>query len=154
MDKKNGKKVDKSGQKKKISGFPSGKRLKLARDIRMLRDIDIVNAFENLTQGALEGWYKRVIPKKRVIAVADFFGVDEWLFSKDTSISREEFIKRFSSKSPEAPPTSTKSRLALFPVHFFHQDISKSFSAGTTNKEDVSAGEKMRHFKMCFYQMK
>jgi len=123
MDTKPGTKVDKSGQKKerkkKLTGFHSGKRLRLARDIKGLRDIDIVNAFENLTQHALTAWYKRGIAKKRVVVVADFFDVDEWLFSDDHLISREEFTKRFRSGKSEAPPPSRKSRLALFPIHFF-----------------------------------
>ena len=137
-----GKNVDKSGQKKGRTGFDSGKRLKLARDIKMLRNIDMANAFENLTEEGLKGWYKRGISKNRVVAVAEFFGVEEWVFSDDYSISKEEFKKLFRSGSPEAPPPSRKSRLALFPVQSFLQGISQNLSDPMSIKNDISGGEK------------
>ena len=163
-----GKKVDKGGQKKNLTGFHSGKRLRLARDIKMLRrqsrsfrffsqwtscflwqkfrskalrNIDIANAFENLTEEGLKGWYKRGVSKNRVVAVANFFGVDEWIFSNDYSISREEFKKRFSSGSPEAPPPSCKSRLAIFPVQSFLQGVSQSIPDPTSSQGDISTSE-------------
>lgn len=159
MDKKAGTGVDKSGQKKKRTGFHSGKRLKYAIEIEHYNQKDLINGIDkptlegegsqgyfkagiqSLTLGALNKWFDRGISKKGIIAVADFFEVPEWLFSDDYSISREEFYKQFRSGQPEAPPPSRKSRLALFPVHYFHQGISQSFSDGMTGKKDVSAGE-------------
>lgn len=137
MDKKPGTDMDKSGRKKKLTGFHSGKRLRAAKELRSKTNDELATAFECETNTVQKWMDKRGIPKKRIRAVANFFKVEKRIFSDDYVITEAEFEKLFNSDTPEPLPLSRKSRLALFPVHFFRQGI----SAGMTDKKDGSAGE-------------
>ncbi len=75
MDTKNSTKVDKGGQKKKLTGFHSGKRLSLARDLRFLTNDELATEFRRQTNTVQKWIDKRRIPKGLIPAVANFFGV-------------------------------------------------------------------------------
>jgi hypothetical protein len=69
--------------------FHTGKRLLLARNLKSLTAKDIANEFNVLENTALK-WQKRGVPDRSVPALANYFGVDEWVFTHQ-GITEEEF---------------------------------------------------------------
>jgi len=88
--------VNKSGQvDKQAKKFHSGKRLRVARDFKSLRNIDLSEEFR-VKEDTVKHWMgnKRKVPKYKIMAVAKFFEVPEELFSDDIQISEQEFKRR------------------------------------------------------------
>ena len=72
-------------------GFHSGVRLKLAKELKSLTWQEIASAV-NRTDSAVKKWVKDKIRDSSISAVANFFEVDDWVFS-DECLSKENFKK-------------------------------------------------------------
>jgi hypothetical protein len=69
--------------------FHTGKRLLLARNLKSLAIKDIANEF-NVMGNTVQKWQKEGVPDRSVPTLANYFGVDEWVFTHQ-GITEEEF---------------------------------------------------------------
>ncbi|MGA2781770.1 MAG: hypothetical protein ABSF13_07595 [Smithella sp.] len=73
--------MDKCGQDTDIISV-SGKRLRIARNIKSLRLKDLANTFDTAVT-TIQKWQIRGIPNKTMNTVCNLFGVEEWVFSDE-----------------------------------------------------------------------
>ena len=71
--------------------FHSGKRLKLAKDLKKKRWIDVIEIVEP-QESAVKKWVKTGIAKSSIPVIANYFKVNKWVFI-DENLSEEDFIK-------------------------------------------------------------
>lgn len=86
----------------------------MARNLKSLAAKDIANEF-NVGENTVLKWQNKGVPDRSLPAIANYFGVDEWLFTHQ-GITEEEFKKII---------LNPKKNGSIKPVFSFHSESSK-----------------------------